>query len=286
MRLHLTGAVGLTGWGALRPLVAGIVGMSLVLSLGDTAVMSAADRPACKVRNRDSGQTYRDLQSAVDAAKRDEHLVVRGTCRGKTVVGKSLVIEGVRTKQWGRPTLDGGGQYRVLLIKHGKVGRPSSWPVVSVRRLTVQNGHARTGGGIYNRSTLRLRGVVVRRNRADLGAGGILNWNALHLNGKTRVVDNRAGAWGGGIYNEVGRVVMNDDSRVSRNTAKWGGGVVNQEGTLILNDSARIDGNRARRGTADDGAGGIHSMHGSETGVSCGSGGNVYGNTPGNCSGG
>ena len=113
------------------------------------------------------------------------------------------------------------------------------------------------GSGIYDSE----RGVVVVGGSSRIDANGIGRWV-------------RAGHTVGGIHN-LGTVTLNDSARVRRNM-NWG---VLQRlgGSLTMNGTSRITGNHGlgKRG------GGVHA--GTLTGVTCGPGGNVYGNTPDDC---
>ena len=166
-------------------LVTAALVLFLILTL-EASPAAGASRTACRVTNTDSGRSYAALQAAVDAAGSGQTLIVRGTCHGTTVIGKDLVIQGVRTRRSDRPTLDGDGKDSVLTVRRVQV---------LIEDLTVQGGEMprwlapkgrRFGGGISNRGgTLVLRDVVVRRNRGKDG-GGIFNTGALTLDGDTR----------------------------------------------------------------------------------------------------
>ncbi len=118
------------------------------------------DDKACRVRNASSGQTYTRLQAAVNAARRGDRLVVRGTCVGHTAIGKRLTIVGRRTTRSGGPQLTGRNKDRVLTIAKGAR--------VTLRDLVVTRGDSKWGGGIQNNGDLVLTNVTVRRNRCHL----------------------------------------------------------------------------------------------------------------------
>ena len=80
--------------GMWRSLIAAIVALALVMALGASSA-SAASPPACRVQDTDSGKTYQALQVAVDAARRGDRLTVKGTCVGKTVIDRNVVLVGV-----------------------------------------------------------------------------------------------------------------------------------------------------------------------------------------------
>lgn len=222
-----------------------------IMPLVDAVPAAAASSKACRVTNRDSGKSYTQLRPAVRAAKRGHLLVVKGTCRGGTFIGKNLTIKGVKGRRTGTPILDGKRKDRVLVIKRGVK--------VSVRGLTVRNGRAKrvpTGGGIANKGRLTLRDVVVRDSKARSRGGGIHNEGTLRIEGRSRVLRNTKH----GIWNE-GTLTLAGDTRVRRN----GTGVGNR-GTLVMEDDANIGAN----GSGDDYAnsvwnGGSATMNGSSS---------------------
>jgi hypothetical protein len=88
---------------------------------------------------------------------------------------------------------DTGGAYRIFTVSSGSV--------VSISGITISNGLAFNGGGIYNSGRLVLTDSTVRGNAADgQFAGGIHNDGALILRDST-VSDNVAAEFGGGINN-------------------------------------------------------------------------------------
>ncbi len=226
----------------LRRLAATVVAVALLsTSVGAlSAPVSAASYPACRVTNRSSAQAYPRLKLAVRHARRGDRLTVRGTCPGGTFINKDLTIIGLRTRRFGEPVLDGRGRTRVVIVKPGVV--------VKIRRLTIQGGRARRvpdGGGITNRGTLKLRDVIVRRNRAAGRGGGYLNEGTLRIGGASRIKGNSADGPGGGIYN-AGIVRLRGTTRVKANTARDGAGIYNT-GTARLRELSRVSYNRTGR---------------------------------------
>lgn len=195
---------------------------------------------ACRVSNPARGITVGSLQRAVRAAAKGDRLVVRGTCRGVTRIGRDLHIRGVQTATAGRPILDGAGAGTVLTI-----GARAS---VTLKGLTVRHGAAPRGGGIYNRGTLVLRDVVVRASTASEDGGGI--WNdagaVVKLRGSSVVSGNTAAEWGGGICN-LGTLVVTGSSTIRGNSVEMSGGGVDNGwmATMVMKDSASIRGNTA-----------------------------------------
>ena len=206
-----------------------------------TSMPTAAASPrACRVANLDTGRSTGSLQRAVRDASKGDRLVVRGTCRGVTWIGKDLHIRGVQTATSGRPVLDGANAGTVL-----KIGARAT---VSLKDLTIRRGVAVRGGGIYNRGILVLRDVVVRANTATELGGGI--WNhagaTLRLRGSSVVRGNTSASGGGGIA-DLGTLALTGSSSVRGNSAdEYGGGVhVSYLATMVMQDSSAISGNRA-----------------------------------------
>ena len=76
--------------------------------------------------------------------------------------------------------VDGNHTSRVFYI--------GSSVTVTLSGLTIQNGSANSGGGIFNYffATLTLTNSTVSGNTAVFGAGGIRNFGTLTLNGSTQ----------------------------------------------------------------------------------------------------
>ena len=213
---------------------------ALVLTGTMLAPAAAATPRACRVTDLDTGRSAGSLQRAVRAASKGDRLVVRGTCRGVTWIGKDLRIRGARTASSGPPVLDGAGAGPVL-----KIGARAT---VTFRDLTVRRGAASRGGGIYNKGTLVLRDVVVRANTASEDGGGI--WNdagaILRLLGSSVISGNTAAEWGGGIH-DLGTLVMKGSSTIRGNSADMAGGgvAISWMGTMVMKGSSSIAGNSA-----------------------------------------
>ncbi len=245
-----------------RLLLAALVALALIMSLGATSVSAASK--GCSVKDKATGRTYSTLQAAAKAARPKATLLVRGTCHGRTVIDKDLTIKGVRNARWGAPVLAAGAPSRPSADRRtGLEVRPTAR--VTVEAVVIRGGRClgRTfctgGAGILNKGRLTLRDVTVRGNGARMKGGGVRNHGTLTLSGRTLIIGNRA-AWGGGVFS-TGLLIMNDRSGIVGNLAKdlgghdSGGGGVYATGTVVLNDSSRISGNNVRRGRFEDGAG-------------------------------
>lgn len=121
----------------------------------------------------------------------------------------------------GTTFIDGGGIDRVLHLV------PSS-KVVSISGVTIQNGSATTGGGIWNIASVTLTDSVVRANTATTGSGGITSQNGSTTLVNSVVSGNSAlgpGTGGIAIFNMSPLTLIN--STVSGNTTNGGIGAIN-----------------------------------------------------------
>ncbi len=237
-----------------RSVVAGLVTLALLATL--TAVpASAASANTCKVRNLDTGRIDGRLQKAANHARPGHRLVVRGTCRGTTVIRKNLSIKGRSTKLRGKPILDGTrSHFRVMTVLPGVK--------LTMRNLIVKNANNRPySAGIANYGTLILHDVRVRNNRIGVrNRGGRLTlhgisrihrnlvagvrYGTVTLNDHSSIRDNRP--WSGsdrcirGMGAEADSVTLNDNSHISGNCYGVAVGRERRPGSLTLNGASSI----------------------------------------------
>jgi hypothetical protein len=88
---------------------------------------------------------------------------------------------------------------------------------VVLENLSIQNGYALVGGGIYNLGTLSIRNCTVSGNVATGRGGGVFNDGTLDVEDST-ISDNRAAIGGGGIYN-LGALHLNKSTVSGNNLA-------------------------------------------------------------------
>lgn len=103
-------------------------------------------------------------------------------------------------------------------------------------RLTIQNGRASRGAGIFNSGDLIIGNCVIKNN---IATGGWFQYSR-----------------GGAIYNDLGGVLRIQDSEISSNTVGCGAAVYNCHAYVYLN-GGDISDNDAR--TSDGGA--IYSIY-------------------------
>jgi hypothetical protein len=116
--------------------------LALGLLVGASIVQSAGSaRPPCLVSNERTNRVWTSLQEAIDAAAAGDALLVKGTCFGSSQITKDLTLQGVSTKQFGAPTLDGGGNSADRVLFTGAADRVT----VAIDGLTITHGGS---GGI------------------------------------------------------------------------------------------------------------------------------------------
>ncbi len=140
----------------------------------------------------------------------------------------TLTIDGTSAN---RLSISGNNTSRVFYINLGAV--------LTINNLTVTQGNAGNGGGIYNYSgTLNLTKSTVSGNSADFTGGGIYNFLGTLSLANATVSNNSAtfGGIGGGIYNYSGTLTLTN-ATVSGNSADYGGGIRNDGGTVNAGNS-------------------------------------------------
>jgi hypothetical protein len=136
------------------------------------------------------------------------------------------------------PILDGGGGSTVLSVPLGIY--------VDLSGVSIQNGHAGQGGGIYNRGQLVITSSTISGNSGGQGGGIYNNSGTVTVTGST-ISGNTApgGGQGGGIFN-FGTVTVTG-STISGNTAPGGGlgGAIFEDGGTLTITGSTISGNTA-----------------------------------------
>ena len=216
-------------------LVATVLVLVLIPML-EASHAAGASPNACRVRIASTGQVFRQLQPAVDAATKGDRLVVKGTCVGKTVIGKTLLVEGIATSTSGKPRLSGAGKTRVVEVPAGVR--------VELRNLEILRGRGGSGGALLNRGNLILRDVLLHRSKVGISGSVLLNEGTLALSGSTRISRNpeaETERWKslGDVLVNRGTVTLNDTSSIHGNRAMSG----SNYGTLTMNDTSHMSDN-------------------------------------------
>jgi predicted outer membrane repeat protein len=150
-------------------------------------------------------------------------------------------------------TIDGSGQNVTISGNHVvRVFTVNSGSALNLNRLTIADGSADRGGGIYNGGTLNVNDSTFANNHVWGDGGGIHNGGALTVSnsffsGNSASVYHASGN-GGGIYSDGTLTVSN--TIFSGNSASSGGGIC-AAGTLTVSNTIFSD------NSASSGGGGI-----------------------------
>jgi predicted outer membrane repeat protein len=138
-------------------------------------------------------------------------------------VNKSMTIDGAGHSV----TIGGGNTFGVFFVTSGVTG--------GLNHLTITDGNALEGGGIFNDGMLTVQNSTFSGNSApSVAGGGIYNYGTLTVQNST-FSDNSTIAEGGGIFNDGTLTVQN--STFSGNSASFDGGGIFNDGTLNLSNT-------------------------------------------------
>jgi len=181
------------------------------------------------------------------------------TYQENLTIAHSLTITGAGAST---TIIDGGGVNTVITI-------PNTTSHVAVSNLTIQNGSANIGAGIFNAGTMSINSTTISANAVHLGSsprgGGVENGGTLTISNSTLTGNTAVGlesGAGGGIDN--GGTLTISNSTLTGNTASGGdrlhsgygyGGGINNGGTLTISNST-LTGNTAT-GSGNGYGGGI-----------------------------
>ena len=133
-------------------------------------------------------------------------------------------------------TVSGGGQVQVFDVP--------SRVTATIAGLTIANGYAANGGGIYDAGTLAVNSSTISDNSANSNGGGIYDVGTLAVNNST-ISDNSANTDGGAIFGGGGVTLTNSTS--SSNAAEYGGAVYDA-GPLTLTNSTLSTNSASNKG--------------------------------------
>lgn len=163
---------------------------------------------------------------------------------GRLLISNSMRIQGSGAAV---TTVDGQGSSTVMLVD------PAGNANVEINHLTIRNGNAQSGGGIFiDGGTVEMEDLVIRDNFGFTGGGGlVVSENATAYLRRSTLRDNLAqGAFGGAIWN-VGSLWVYDSTLHGNQSNRAGAIHNNADGALNLRN-VTISGNRA---DVDDPAG-------------------------------
>ncbi len=132
-------------------------------------------------------------------------------------------------------TVSGNNTSRVFTVDSGVT--------VTLNDLTIANGYADNGGGIFSNGNLTLNNSILANNRSTFyngtsygGGGGIYNTiGSLTLNGST-FSNNSAQANGGGFHSDAGAITITN-STFTGNSGDAGGGFIAMTGVVTVTNS-------------------------------------------------
>lgn len=147
---------------------------------------------------------HENIQSAVDAISAGGIVkVLSGTYNENVQIDKSLTVKGA-----GKAKTFVNGQLAGPVFTIGP-NNPSA--NVKLQDMTIENGNAANGGGILNKGTLDLTGIILTSNSAANGGGLYNDGGTVHLS-DVSINGNVAGN-GGGLYS-TNSLVTFDGSQV------------------------------------------------------------------------
>jgi cysteine-rich repeat protein len=164
--------------------------------------------------------THPSIQAGLDDAACAAVYVYSGNYVENVRVERDALILGVGAAP---VIVDGDGRGSVFEIRGADV---------TLQRLTVQNGRAERGGGVYAEGeALTLTDVQVRANlatgAAEAAGGGIYSTAGRLTLIRSQVTENAVESSevgrGGGLYIEGTRLVLDEDSKVAGNRVQVGG---------------------------------------------------------------
>ncbi|OQX23624.1 MAG: hypothetical protein BWK80_24915, partial [Desulfobacteraceae bacterium IS3] len=171
---------------------------------------------------------------------------------GEMAIDKNLTISNANAPGL---VISGNNASRVFNINSGKT--------VTITNLTISNGKASNGAGIFNDGNLTLNNCSLTDNTADgdsTGGGAILNSETATINNSSIFGNYTTGnnSTGAGIFNDPSCSLTLTNCTVSGNAAAGsgnGGGIFNAAGSLTVNNCT-ITGNTANSGSGVVNAGG------------------------------
>jgi hypothetical protein len=142
---------------------------------------------------------YSKIQSAVDAISAGGIVkVLSGTYNENVQIDKSLTVKGA-----GKANTFVNGQLAGSVFTIGP-NNPSAH--VNLLDMTIEDGNALNGGGIYNKGTLDLTGILLTQNSAGNGGGIYNDGGTVHLS-DVSITGNVAG-YGGGLFSTNSQVTF------------------------------------------------------------------------------
>jgi len=192
---------------------------------GDPAVSDRSE-------NGSAEHPFDSIQEAIDHAHSTEAIIILpGTYTGNSNRNIDLKGKPVTVRSENGPEsciIDCQDSGRGFYFHSGEVADSV------LEGLTITNGHADLGGGIYceKTSSPALTNCIFTANSAEFG-GGMFNRNSSPIMTNCDFVENRADQTGGGIYNDNCNSVMTN-CMFNENLARFGGGMFNSNSSYAI----------------------------------------------------
>ncbi|MDB9526338.1 hypothetical protein PN498_10100 [Oscillatoria sp. CS-180] len=176
---------------------------------------------------------------------------------GELVIDKALTIDGTGSD---RITVSGNDQTRVFRLEAD----------TEINDLTIANGKAEKGGGIYGAGVnLSIFNSVIADNTAINGGGFYLTEGDVTVSDSSFISNlaeesievNEGTSSGGALFLQEGRLTINAstfENNIARNADSLGGGVFAEDSVVQINDSA-FSGNAANG--SNNAGGGLYVTH-------------------------
>ncbi len=170
---------------------------------------------------------------------------------GELQITDDLTINGLGADSL---TISGNNDSRVFLVDDSS---DDSQIEVTIDNLTITDGSADFGAGIFNRENLTVTNSVLSDNSATADGSAIFNVNSgtVEVSNST-LRNNFAELRGGGVSNGSidfdidGGTVKINNSTINNNEADVGGGIFNQENGFLILTNSTISGNLGINGGA------------------------------------
>ncbi len=172
------------------------------------------------------------------ASSGDTIVVSSGTYTENLNISKNVTINGQSSGGHGVTVRgDGASSQRVITVTVGMS--------VTLSNLTITKGtdNGFGGGGIQNKGTLLMSGVVITGNYSSATGGGIYNSDTGIMTLTNGLITNNTAGTGGGLKN-AGTAAISG-SVISSNTTTGVGGGISNSGVLVLSNGVVINRNNA-----------------------------------------
>jgi uncharacterized repeat protein (TIGR01451 family) len=232
------------------------LGLTLAVLVGLGGSLPRARAATYTVTNTNPSGPGSLRQAILDANGNAGHDTIDFSVTGAIVLADALpaISDDLTITGPGAAQLDvsGANAYQVFHINSGAA--------VTITGLTVRDGSAVSGGGIWSAGALHLGAAHIFSNSASISGGGVYVLGGSATLSGTPVVSNSASISGGGVYVSNGSATL-DGTQVVSNSAGAGGGVYVYQASATLN----VSGGEVGSNSASINGGGVYVLGGSAT---------------------